>query len=59
MNTFFSGSFKTYTSFPTNYPANSAVFVNGTVIDPYFKNITFNFLDLEYGDKGYIESGEY
>jgi hypothetical protein len=55
MNSFFSGSFKTYSSYIWLYPANSAVLFNGTVVDPNFNINNFNLMDLSYGVKGYVE----
>ena len=59
MNTFFSGSVKGFNTLPFWYPGNTAVFLNGTEVNP--RNTSSSVIDfsLVYGMQGFVDAVEY
>jgi hypothetical protein len=53
MNAFFSGSVKGFSDLPFFYPGNSAVYKNGTDVDPNTASQSAVETDLIYAWKGF------
>eukprot|EP01016_Furgasonia_blochmanni_P056458 TRINITY_DN962_c0_g1_i3.p2 TRINITY_DN962_c0_g1~~TRINITY_DN962_c0_g1_i3.p2 ORF type:complete len:662 (+),score=186.69 TRINITY_DN962_c0_g1_i3:110-2095(+) len=56
-NAFFSGSIKTFTTFPFFYPGNLAFYANGTRFDPH--TAEFGRTEVNYYMQGYVQAETY